>query len=203
VRFALRILVCVLALAAIGGCTNEPAVFNGTTAEAEAKVYVPEGPPKLTVFTMINNRTGAGGHSALLVSGSQQVLFDPAGSFAHPAIPERGDVHYGMTPAWVQRYKGAHARNTHHVVTQEFVVTPGQAEQALQLVQSKGSVASSFCANATSGILRQIDGFGDIDQTFYPKRLMAQLNTRPGVSTDRYYEDDDGNIRDGVAALQR
>ena len=159
------------------------------------------GQTKLTLMTMINNRTGAGAHTALLVESTQTVLFDPAGSFNHDKIPERGDVLYGMSPDWVEWYKSAHARSTFHVVSQEFVVTPAQAARALQLVQANGAVTSAFCANATSGILRQIEGFESIKQVFKPEKLMAQVEQLPGVSTTRHYEDDEGNVMDGVRAL--
>jgi hypothetical protein len=135
-----------------------------------------------------------------MVSGSQQVIFDPAGSFKHASIPERGDVLYGMSPVWVQAYKSAHARSEFHVVSQEIQVTPAQAERALQVVQSYGAVPSAFCSNSTSNILRQVPGFEDIKVTFFPIKFMEQIETIPGVTTERYYEDDAGDVTDGIAA---
>ncbi len=190
-----------LSVALLSGCAEKR---KESPIEAiDAAVYVNTGPPKLTLITMINNRTGAGAHSALLVASTQTVLFDPAGSFEHKQVPERGDVLYGMSPDWVGWYKSAHARSNFHVVSQEFTVTPAQAARALQLVQANGAVPSSFCANATSGILKQIPGFQSIQQGFYPLKLMEQLEKLSGVTTTRYYEDDDGNVRDGVAALSQ
>jgi hypothetical protein len=188
-------------LAALAGC----AVPSGNTATPEeiaAAAYVPEGPPRLALVTVVNNSTGAGGHSALIVSGSQQVVFDPAGSFKHDAIKERGDVLYGMTPGWLAAYKSAHARSTYHVVTQEITVSPDLAERALQLVQENGAVANAFCANATSSILRQLPGFEDIAVTFYPVKLQEQFEQRPGVKTRKYYENDAGDVVDGIVPAQ-
>lgn len=197
----MRALMILAVLAMLGGCAvSSP--FEVSREEAAAKAYVPDGPPRLTIFTMVNNNTGHGGHTALMVSGSQQVIFDPAGSFLHEQVPERGDVLYGMSPAWVQAYKSAHARSTHHVVTQEIVVTPEQAELALQLVQKNGAVPGAFCTNSTSSLLRQIPGFEDIQTTFYPVKLMDQIAARPGVVTDRYFENDAGDVRDGIEAAQ-
>lgn len=119
----------------------------------------------------------------------------------HEKIPERGDVLYGMAPKWIQIYKSAHARSDFHVVSQEFVVTPAQAARAMQLVQSNGAVPNAFCANATSGILKQIPGFQSIQRGFYPLKLMEQVEQLPGVNTTRYYEDDKGNVRDGIPGL--
>ncbi|GFE52219.1 hypothetical protein So717_39720 [Roseobacter cerasinus] len=193
----MRIFAMLAVLAALSACAA-PSPFEVTAQEAAARAYVPEGPPKLTLFTMVNNTTGAGGHTALMVSGSQQVIFDPAGSFQHELVAERGDVLYGMSPAWVQAYKSAHARNSHHVVSQEIVVTPEQAERALQLVMQNGSVGSAFCTNSTSSILRQVPGFDGVRVTFYPIKLMEQIAGRSDVVTDRYYENDAGDVLDGI-----
>ena len=188
-----------LSAAVLAGC-SEKGKESPSDAIAAA-VYVNQGEPKLTLITMINNRSGAGAHTALLVESTQTVLFDPAGSFKHERVPERGDVLYGMSPDWVKWYKSAHARSEFHVVSQEFVVTPAQAARALQLVEANGAVPSAYCANATSGILRQVPGFQSIQQGFYPLKLMEQVERLPGVTTTRYYEDDIGNVSDGVAAL--
>ncbi|WP_299830331.1 hypothetical protein [uncultured Roseobacter sp.] len=197
----MRVLMLLAVLATLTGCAVSSA-FEASPEEIAAKAYVPNGPPKLTIFTMVNNETGHGGHTALMVSGSQQVIFDPAGSFQHELVAERGDVLYGISPAWVQAYKSAHARSTHHVVSQEIVVTPEQAERALQLVRQNGAVAGAFCTNSTSSILRQVPGFEDIQVTFYPIKFMNQIEARPDVVTDRYFENDAGDVRDGIEAAQ-
>lgn len=156
----------------------------------------------MTLFTMVNNTTGAGGHSALMVSGSQQVIFDPAGSFRDERVAVRGDVIYGMTPAWVRAYKSAHARASHHVVGQTMSLTPEQAEIALQLVMNNGAVGAAYCTRSTSALMKQVPGFDDITTTFYPVNLMEQVARRPGVTTQRYYENDAGGVVDGIAAAQ-
>lgn len=194
-----RILLLFAILATLSACAGSS--FDDASALEVAKAaYIPAGPPKLTLVTVVNNKTGSGGHSALIVSASQQVIFDPAGSFRLPEATERGDVLYGMTPGWIKAYKSAHSRSTYHVVTQEIEVTSAQAETALQLVQSNGAVGSAFCANATSSVLRQVSGFESVSVTFYPVKLMEQFEAFPGVKTDRYYEDDDGNVVDGIRA---
>jgi hypothetical protein len=188
-------------LAGLTGCVATTAL-DSSRARVAASTYVPSGPPKLTLITVVNNRTGGGGHTALMVSGSEQVIFDPAGSFKHEAVPERGDVLYGISPSWFASYKSAHARSTWHVVTQEIEVTPAQAEQALNLVRNNGAVAGSFCTNSTSRLLQQVPGFESIKTTFYPINLMEQVAARPGVKTEKYYENDEGDVRDGIAAAQ-
>ena len=194
----MRFLLILCGLALIAGCTV-PADPQSTLQEAEARAYKAPGPASITVITMINNRTGSGGHTALMVSGSQRVIFDPAGSFRDPRVAERGDVIFGITPAWERAYKSAHARDTYHVVTQKIDVTDEQAEQALQLVLTNGAVAKSYCTNSTTTLLRQVPGFEDTRVTFFPKHLMEQIAKRGDVTTDKYYENDAGDVLDGVA----
>lgn len=190
-----------LAAAFLSGCAKQGK--ESPTEAINAAVHVHNGQPRLTLLTMINNRTGAGAHTALLVESSQSVLFDPAGSFLHEQVPERGDVLYGMSPKWVRAYKSAHARSTFHVVSQEMDVTPAQAARALKLVQSNGAVLDALCASVTSRLLAQVPGFQQIKPGFSPIKLMEQVSALPGVRTTRLYEDDEGNVLDGVRALSQ
>ncbi|MEP5727850.1 MAG: hypothetical protein ABJL67_00610 [Sulfitobacter sp.] len=186
-------------VSACGVADNSPDSSLERVAES---VYRDPGAPSLTVFTMVNNRTGGGGHTALMVNGSQRVIFDPAGSFRDSRVVERDDVIYGITPGWLQAYKSAHARSTFHVVSQEIPVTAEQAEKALRLVQANGPVAGAFCAQSTTGILLQLDAFEGVSRTFFPAKLMAQIATLPNVTTTKLYEDDDGNVIDAVRAAE-
>lgn len=194
---------CALVFAALGaGCSTVTGADDASVQEVQAAAYIPSGPPRVTLLTVVNNQTGSGGHSAIVVSASQQVIFDPAGSFLHPEVPRRDDVLYGISPAWEQGYVSAHARSTYHVVSQDIPVSAQDAERVLRAVQSAGPVAAAFCANVNSSILREIPGYEDIDVTFFPVKLMEQVEGRPGVVTERYYEDDAGDVLDGIPAVQ-
>ena len=195
----MRIVIAFSLLLVLTACAVSNA-FDASPESIKEAAYAPDGPPKLTLFTVVSNTSGSVGHTALMVSGSQQVIFDPAGSFKHVDIPKRGDVLYGATPEWVDAYKSAHARKSHHVVSQEMTVTAEQAERALALVTSNGAVPAAFCTRSTSDILRQVPGFEDVQPTFYPEKLMAQIAQRPDVKTERYYEQDDGDVADGIRA---
>ncbi|MFL4470268.1 hypothetical protein ACERZ8_10435 [Tateyamaria armeniaca] len=87
------------------------------------------------------------------------------------------------------------------MVSQTFEVTPEQAAIALRLAQNNGAVARAFCTSATTGLLRSVPGFEDIGQTMFPTRLMEQLATRPGVVEEKYFEDDEGGILEGVEGI--
>jgi hypothetical protein len=195
-----RILTGLAIVALMAGCAADMSPDSSAEQIAAAAYHAPGS--SITLFTMVNNRSGAGGHTALLVNGSQQVIFDPAGSFRDARVTERGDVLYGMNTGWVQAYRSAHARNTHHVVSQEMRVTPAQAETLLGLVQSNGAVPGAYCANATSALLAQVDGFSDIKRTYYPVNLMEQLAKLPNVKTTKYFENDNGKVMTGAPVVQ-
>lgn len=197
----MRIWIVLGLLAALGGCSAGVSVVDPIEV-VQAKAYRHTGPPSITVITMVNNASGSGGHSALMISGSQRVIFDPAGSFQHEIVPERNDVLFGITPAVLQGYKSAHARSAYHVVSQTMEVSAGQAEQALRVAQAYGAVGQAFCTQATTDVLRQVPGFADIKQTLFPTNLMRQIEARPGVVTDRYFEDDEGGVLEGVAKVR-
>lgn len=195
----MRNLLCLGAvMLALAGCAA-PQQPNADAARLAEVAYRHPGPAKLTLYTMINNRTGRGGHTSLMINASERVIFDPAGSFFAPVVPERNDVLYGITPAVEKAYRGSHARSTFHVVVQEVEVTPAQAQKAYQLAVTNGRVPGAYCAQSTIAILQQIPGFEGLQRTFFPEKLAEQFGQLPGVTTSRYYEDDSADLKDGIA----
>ncbi|WP_299550001.1 hypothetical protein [uncultured Tateyamaria sp.] len=194
--------IAVLAVCAVvAGCAPPPTVSYASNERVAAVAYRAPGPATITLMTMVSNRDGSGGHSALMINGSQRVIFDPAGSFVNDRVPEQEDVLYGVSPAVLAGYKSAHARSTYHVVSQTVEVTPEQAEIALQLVEQNGAVARAFCTNATTSLMKKVPGFEDIRVTFFPTNLMQQMSQRPGVEEEKYFEDDEGTIIDGIEGI--
>jgi len=175
-------------LAACGAPVND---FEATPDVVTRTAYRHDGPPRLTLFTMVSNSSGSGAHSSLMVSASQRVIFDPAGTVRISSIPEQGDVLFGITPYIADFYTRAHARKTYHVVVQELDVSAGVAELALQRVLANGSVAKAHCTKSTSAIMRSLPGFDGISQTWYPNKLAEQFGKMPGVKTQRLYEYDE------------
>ena len=182
------LLALVLPLAACGAKS-----IIAPEAEVQRAIYRDDSPPSLTLYTMINNRNGEGGHSALMVNGSQRVLFDPAGSWHQPTVPERNDVLFGMTPLMERYYRDYHARETFHLVIQTIPVSPAVAEQALRDVQAYGAVPQAFCANSNSKILRGLPGFDGLKGTMFPVQLMKRFADYPGVITTTQYDTDSDN----------
>nr|WP_174819441.1 hypothetical protein [Ruegeria lacuscaerulensis] len=188
---------CLLAVT-VAGCTGSQRP-QAEQAEIVSRSYRDPGPSTLTLYTMISTRTGSGAHTSLMISGSERVIFDPAGSFRADVVPIKDDVLYGITPNVERAYRSSHARETHYARIQTVEVTPQQAEIALQLAKQSGPVAGAFCANSTAQLLQQVPGFEQIETTFYPVKLSDQFAQLPGVQTAEYRENDDADLQTGLA----
>lgn len=182
-------------------CLLLPLVLMGCGAKSEwasdeivsQMAYREPGPATLTLVTMINNRSGGGAHTALVINASQRVIWDPAGSFEHPRVPERNDVVYGVNPEVYNVYKSAHARETFHVVLQQVEVSPEVAERAFALARKMGPVGQAQCSASTSNLLSNLPGFENIGSHLFPKKLMNAFAKLPGVKTDKVFETDAGD----------
>jgi hypothetical protein len=161
--------------------------------------YVHDGPPEVVLFTVINNRSEEGAHSALMINGSERVIFDPAGTWYHPWAPIQYDVHYGITPLIEQRFIDYHTRITYRTVVQRREVPPEVAEALLRAVKAHGPVPKAFCGDAVSAVLRATPGFETIPRTFFPRKIMDAFARLPGVETVTYT---DGDPDDNKAKLQ-
>ncbi|WP_457649970.1 hypothetical protein [Profundibacter sp.] len=173
----------------LAACGAEPKW--APTEDVQQVRYHHDGPPSITLFTVISNRTGSGAHSGLMINGRQRVLFDPAGTWWSPSIPERNDVHYGITPHVLSYYIDYHTRETYHTVMQTVEVSPEVAEMAIRAVEAYGAVSKAHCAKSITSILRTLPGFEGIKETYYPKKLMAQFSRIPGVKEHTVYDDDE------------
>jgi predicted small lipoprotein YifL len=190
-------LAMVLALAACGAAEPKWAPED----QVQAARYVHDGPPTVTLFTVLSTRSGNGAHAGLMVNADERVMFDPAGTWQHPRLPERNDVHFGMTPKMVNFYIDYHARETYDVVEQTIVVSPAVAALVKRRVQDYGAVPKAQCTVSTSKILRGVPGFEGLPQTWYPKVLMEAFGQLPGVTT-RKITDDDADDNHGVLLVQ-
>ena len=187
----------------LAGCAANTSGVDSSPEEIAAAVYRHPGPPELTLYTMINNKSGSGAHTSLLINApSQRVVFDPAGSVRLRAVPEMRDVLYGITPQVRNFYERAHARRTYHVRIQTIQVTPQVAEAALRLAEARGPVASAQCSASTSELLSQLPGFETIRGTWYPNNLADQFAKLPGVTDRKLYEDDADDKAIAIAAFE-
>lgn len=195
-----RLMVCLFAVLALAGCGVGNSVWAPDEAVAQAR-YVHNGPPSVTLYTVLSTRNGSGAHAGLLINGSERVMFDPAGSWKHPYLPERNDVHFGMTPKMVDFYIDYHARVTFDVVEQTVVVSPAVAELVMTRAKAYGAVPQAQCTVAISTILRGVPGFEGLPQTWFPRTLMTAFGQLPGV-TSRTITDTDADQNHGVLLVQ-
>jgi len=171
----------------LAACGAEPVWAPDADVKRAAFRY--RAPPSITVMTVISNRSNTGAHSALLINASQRVMFDPAGTFHHPQLPEQNDVIYGMQPKAVDFYIDYHARETFRVVTQKVPVSAAVAELALARVQEYGAVPKAYCTIANTTVLSRLPGFEDVPRSFDPRRLMKYIDTKPNVVRNVIYDD--------------
>lgn len=189
----LRILLALLAITQLAACAG-PAEPKWASNEAVSRARFSTGErPSLTLFTVISNSNGSGGHAALMVNADERVLFDPAGTWHHPHLPERNDVHFGMSDAMVDFYIDYHTRKNWHVRTHKIYVTPEIAAIAKREVLAYGAVPKAQCTVSVGRILDKVPGMSGAPNTYFPKRMMDYWATLPGVETAKYVEDKPGN----------
>jgi hypothetical protein len=195
-----RLALGLLAALVLAACGAEPKW--APQDQVDAARFVSEEPPSITLYTVVNKRTGSGAHSAILVNATERVIFDPAGTWYHPKLPERNDVHFGMTDKAIAFYLDYHTRVTYDTIEQKLYVSPEVAELVLQKVKAYGAVPKAMCTQANSSILRGVPGFESMPQTYYPKKLADAFGRLPGVTT-RVITDDDADDNHGVLLVQR
>lgn len=194
-----RLILAFVAMLTLAACGAEPKWASDEDV-ARAR-YVHNGPTAITLYTVLATRDRSGAHSGLLINGSERIMFDPAGTWYHPNLPERNDVHFGMTPKMVDFYIDYHARETFDVVEQTILVSPGVAELVAQRAKAYGAVPKAQCTRSITEILRDVPGFESLPSTWYPARLMEAFGKLPGV-TSRTITDEDADDNHGVLMVQ-
>lgn len=157
--------------------------------------------PSMTLFTVVRKSTGEGAHAGLMIDGSQRILFDPAGTWHHPTVPERHDVHFGITPRMRLFYIDYHARETYDVYEQRVPVSSQVAEIAIRRAEEYGAVNKAFCGTSVSAILRDVPGFEHVPQTFFPGQIRRAFAKLPGVVETKHV-DGDPNDHSGVLMVE-
>ena len=186
-----------LCLGLLAGCGGPAQPIWAPDDAIRQYSYTHQGPPSLTLYTVVSKQSGSGAHSGLLINGRERILFDPAGTFRLPFTPERNDVHYGMTDRAVAVYIDYHARETYDVIEQRLPVTMAQAEAVAKLAKSYGAVPKAQCSLSIARILSQVPGFGGIPIGYFPNRLSRAFGALPGVQ-ERMISDEDADKNHNV-----
>lgn len=163
---------------------------NASSKNIAAVSHVSEERPYIAVVSMVNRGSGRAAHTAMLINASQRVIYDPAGTFQHPELQERGDIHYGVNDRMLSYYNRYHARFSHYVHTQKVYVSAETAEAVLRRTQAQGASPKMFCTIHTGEILKDIPQFSHIQPGFFPEGLRRQMASVPGVIDSYVIEED-------------
>jgi hypothetical protein len=189
-RASFRALTLALAAtASLAGCE----FYTPASPEAIAAArYVSPEPPSVTLMSMVNEKSGKSEHAGLLINGSQRVLYDPAGTFTHPDLPRAGDVHYGMTPRYVDYYERYHARFDYFVEAQKVEIIREAADRLIANSQAEGQRMKMTCSLAAADVLRPVPPFTHVRSSIFPEALRRDFEAIPGVADSYVYENDVG-----------
>lgn len=190
-RLGLSVFVCLF----LAGCGAER--IWAPDDVVQRALWRADGPATITLVTVVNVRSKSGAHAALLVNGSHRALFDPAGTFKVPFVPERNDVLYGMDDRAWSVFIDYHARETYDVRLQELTVSPAQAEAALNAMQSHGAAPKATCNLAVTRVLQQVPGLSGAPGGYFPNRNADWFATLQGVR-ETVIKDDDADDNHGV-----
>ena len=192
-----RLIGGLLLLAALAGCE----VYRGAEPEVVSRAaYTSEEPASVTLISMVNNKNDRSAHSALVINGSQRVIYDPAGTFQHPDMPRRDDIHYGVTPRMLDYYERYHARFSHHAHSQTVYVSRETADQVLANAQAIGRTPKMLCAGSVTGAIRPIEPFTEVRGSIFPETIRRDFTRIAGVENSYVYESDVGKNNAWVGA---
>lgn len=199
IRTALRLALILATTLILAACGADHKFADD--ASVERARFISGKPPSITLYTVVNNRTNQGGHSSLMIDGYERVIYDPAGTWYHPTVPERNDLHYGMNDRMVTYYLDYHARETFRVIEQNLPVSQQTIDLLMARVIAEGSASKAMCSITLSGILRDIPGFESIGLTWFPTKLAKEFGRLPGV-TERIIYDGDPDENSDVLTVQ-
>ena len=195
-----QLFICLILPLFLAACGATP-VWAPDEAVRKA-AFVTGNPPSVTLYTVVKKRNGEGAHSGLMIDGTQRVMFDPAGTWYHPYLPERNDVHYGVTERFRKFYIDYHARETYDVYEQTVPVSLASAEKIRANAEAYGAVSKMMCANAVSSVLRGVPEFESVPTTFFPMKIKEAFDRLPGVKTKLYHDNDPDNHH-GILLVQQ
>ncbi len=179
-----RFCVCV-SLVVLAGCAGEHQAASQSPLAYTP--YVAQGPATITLITSINGRSDAGAHSALVINGSERVLYDPAGSWElqDGVAPERDDMHYGMFPAALDNYIAFQSNGVFYATEQTIVVPLAVADQAIAEAKAQGATPKALCGHSVSTVLAKLPGFESLNVAYFPKAIAREFAKLPGVVETR------------------
>lgn len=130
----------------------------------------------LQTTVIINNNFP--GHVGVHVgSGSNQMLYDPGGSY--PGTEGTGNTASGAA-ADLGSYLNYQRLDGPKVETHRFNTSKAQEQQIMDNIDSRGSCRPLYCAVCSSDVLRGIGPFRDLGRHYTPGGLGSTLRGLPG-----------------------
>ena len=137
-------------------------------------------PPSITLLTVIGIPRGEGAHSALLINGSQRIIFDGAGSWNHPAIPGLRRALRDHAELQELLYRLSRAQSLWVAGTPNW--SRGVANAAIRAAEAQGATDKSFCAVVDRPGAAWVPGFGRASGFAAEDAATGSL-TLPGVTS--------------------
>ncbi len=178
-----------LCLMALAGCVAPPGP-QASREEVVARRYTAPDRPYIELISNVRTSNGEAAHTAMVINASQRVVYNPAGTWWHPDAPERGDLHYGFTPAMERWFIDYHARETFQVEVQRRYVSAETAEAVLRRAEATGGASEGFCTYVIGDVLNGAPEFEGFPRAFFPGQAKRAFGRLPGVTTQVYTDDD-------------
>ncbi len=140
--------------------------------------YLPVNAPPSTTLVLAEHKGGSGAvHAALIVTGSERLIYDPSGSFTHPDTRRYGDVVYGASDDIVELFALHNADKNHDAVMRTIALQPEEAETMLDAARTHGGAMPGFCAKSVASVLRSVPRFASMRDTFWPSNVQQDFES--------------------------
>lgn len=177
-------------LVALAGCA---AASSDELAEIARTVsYHPtDAQPSATLIVSQEKNGGGGVHAALMITGSEQLIYDPSGSYHNSRTRRVGDVVYGVTPKVVEEFALHQADYRHDAVLHQVPISHDLAEALLRRARAHGGSLPGFCASNISDVVGRAGPFAGVRDTMWPSELSEDFGRIEGVETRVVTDEDD------------
>ncbi len=177
-RFRGGVPACALAASILAGCAGiDPTTDAEFIKELRAETsYLPVNAPPSTTLVLAEHKGGSGAvHAALIVTGSERLIYDPSGSFTHPDTRRYGDVVYGASDEIVELFALHNADRNHDAVMRTIALESDEAEILLNSARTHGGAMPGFCAKSVASVLRSVPRFASMRDTFWPSNVQQDF----------------------------
>jgi len=177
--FPLKIASIFALISALAGCVAQlPWASDERVTRA---AYRDQAPTSITLMVAVT-KSGSAAHTALMINASQRVIYDPAGTFYDKEVPERADLHYGITPQKLDKYIDYQSEKGLKWVMLTKIVKPAVAEAAFRAAIENGASMSGFCAHNSTLVISRTPGFENFPVDIMPKKALNAFAALPGVT---------------------